>query len=116
MPQPYGRLMTLAALPSVEQLVAEALDRLPDWVLDVLDAVPVLVRDGGRAAHAYGLYHGDGVARDHAVDQIVIYRDALLRDFGHDPERLALEVDRTLRHEVAHHLGWNEPGVAGLGL
>jgi predicted Zn-dependent protease with MMP-like domain len=59
---------------------------------------------------------GDGVARNHALDQIVIYRDTLLRDFGHDPERLSLEVDRTLRHEIAHHLGWSEPGVAGLGL
>jgi predicted Zn-dependent protease with MMP-like domain len=109
--------MTVAsAPPSVEQLVAEALDRLPGWVLDILDAVPVLVRDGGREAHAYGLYHGDGVAHDRAVDQIVIYRDTLLRDYGDDPERLALEVDRTLRHEIAHHLGWNETGVAGLGL
>jgi hypothetical protein len=25
-------------------------------------------------------------------------------------------VERTVRHEVAHHLGWNEPGVRGLGL
>jgi predicted Zn-dependent protease with MMP-like domain len=46
----------------------------------------------------------------------VIYRDALLRDFAHDPDLLAAEVDRTLRHEIAHHLGYAEDGVGGLGL
>lgn len=109
--------MALTDAPTtVEQLVAEALDRLPDWVLAVLADVPVLVLDGGREAHAYGLYRGDGAARARVLDQIVIYRDALLRDFGDDPDRLAAEVERTLRHEVAHHLGYTEGGVAGLGL
>lgn len=101
---------------TVEQLVGEALDRRPSWVLDVIAEVPILVLDGGRRAHAYGLYHGDGAARDDVADQIVIYRDTLLRDFWHDADRLAIEVDRTLRHEIAHHLGYAESGVAGLGL
>ncbi|MGI8440516.1 MAG: metallopeptidase family protein [Thermoleophilaceae bacterium] len=104
------------SLPVVEELVSEALDRLPEWVLDVLATVPIVVLEGGREAGAYGLYHGDGVARDDALDQIVIYSDTLVRDFGHDRELLALEVERTLRHEIAHHLGFAEPGVAGLGL
>jgi predicted Zn-dependent protease with MMP-like domain len=103
-----------AAHTTVEQLVGEALDRLPSWVLDVIADVPVLVLDGGRREHAYGLYYGDGVARD--MDQIVIYPDTLLRDFGHDADLLAIEVDRTLRHEIAHHLGYTESGVGGLGL
>jgi predicted Zn-dependent protease with MMP-like domain len=29
---------------------------------------------------------------------------------------LRAQVERTLRHEVAHHLGWGERGVRGLGL
>lgn len=101
---------------TVEQLVAEALDRLPDWVLGVLKDVPVLVLEKGYEERAYGRYHGDGVARNRTADRIVIYRDTLLRDFGDDPAELAREVDRTLRHEIAHHLGYSEAGVAGLGL
>lgn len=101
---------------TVDQLVAEALDRLPDWVLGVLEDVPVLVLGKGYEERAYGSYQGDGVARDRTADRIVIYRDTLLRDFGDDPAELAREVDRTLRHEIAHHLGYSEAGVAGLGL
>lgn len=104
------------SFPVVEQLVREALDRLPDWVLEVLADVPIVVIGGGREACAYGLYEGDGVASDEALDQIVIYGDTLVRDFGHDRVLLAAEVERTLRHEIAHHLGYAEAGVADLGL
>ena len=100
----------------IEALVAETLDRLPRWVLDALAAVAVLVLDGGEDAGAYGVYDGDGVASDRAVDQIVIYRDALLRDFGADAELLAAEVERTLMHEIAHHFGYTEHAVSALGL
>ena len=46
----------------------------------------------------------------------MLYQDTLERDFGWDPELLRAQVERTLRHELAHHIGWNEPGVRGLGL
>jgi predicted Zn-dependent protease with MMP-like domain len=56
------------------------------------------------------------VAIDGYADRIVIYQDTLERDFGHDPALLRAQVERTVRHEVAHHLGWDETGVRGLGL
>lgn len=40
----------------------------------------------------------------------MIFQDTLERDFGSDPDLLARQVERTLRHAVAHHLGYNEPG------
>ena len=46
----------------------------------------------------------------------MIYRDTLRRDFGHDPDELREQVMRTVRHELAHHLGWDELGVRDLGL
>jgi predicted Zn-dependent protease with MMP-like domain len=99
-----------------EQLVADAIDRLPDEFQRLLERVPVVISELGEGAHAYGEYWGDGVARDFFEDRIVIYRDTLERDFGHDPALLSRQVERTLRHELGHHLGFDEPGVEGLGL
>jgi predicted Zn-dependent protease with MMP-like domain len=96
-----------------EALVADALDELPD-LLRALVAnhnVAVVISDGGRRRGAYGLYHGDDVP-----DRIVIYRDTLRRDFGHDPDLLREQVTRTVRHELAHHVGFDELGVRDLGL
>lgn len=99
-----------------ESLVADAIDRLPDEFQEVLVRVAVVVSDLGTEVHAYGEYFGDGMAQDRYEDRIVIYRDTLERDFGHDRELLARQVEQTLRHELAHHLGWDEGGVGGLGL
>jgi arsenate reductase (thioredoxin) len=103
-------------LARFEALVADAIDRLPQQFQKVIAEVAVVVSDLGAESGAYGHYFGDGVARQRYEDRIVIYRDTLERDFGHDPELLAAQVERTLRHELAHHLGWNERGVGGLGL
>ena len=99
------------------ELVRDAMDELPDILQRALERnVAVVISDGGRRMRAYGLYHGDGVARDDVADRIVIYRDPLRRDFGHDPELLREQVTRTVRHELAHHLGADELGVRDLGL
>jgi predicted Zn-dependent protease with MMP-like domain len=97
-------------------LVADAIDRLPPEFQALLDETPVVVSQLGAENRAYGHYFGDTVARDNYPDRIVLYQDTLVRDFGWDPEVLRTQVERTLRHELAHHLGWHEPGVRGLGL
>jgi len=101
-----------------EALVADALDELPDLLRALVENhnVAVVISDGGRRRGAYGLYHGDGATRDDVPDRIVIYRDTLRRDFGHDPELLRDQVTRTVRHELAHHVGFDELGVRDLGL
>jgi predicted Zn-dependent protease with MMP-like domain len=99
-----------------EVLVAEAIDRLPEDFRRLLDNTPVVVSQRGAEARAYGHYMGDTVARGYYEDRIVLYQDTLERDFGYDPDVLAAQVERTLRHELAHHLGWNESGVRELGL
>jgi predicted Zn-dependent protease with MMP-like domain len=103
-------------LDEFEAMVADAIDALPDDFQRLLEKVPVIVSDLGTQERAYGQYYGDGIARERYEDRIVIYRDTLERDFGHDRELLASQVERTLRHELAHHLGWDERGVGGLGL
>lgn len=99
-----------------ESMVADAIDALPEEFQKVLATVAVVVSDLGGEHRAYGEYFGDGVAREGWEDRIVIYQDTLERDFGHDRELLARQVEQTLRHELAHHLGWDEHGVGGLGL
>jgi predicted Zn-dependent protease with MMP-like domain len=99
-----------------EELVRQALDDLPDLLLRSLDHVAVVISDKGRKHRAYGLYQGDTAARDNYPDRIIIFRDTLLRDFGHDPDELRAQVTRTVRHELAHHLGADELGVSELGL
>ncbi len=113
----------LAALPPGEQplsefdeLVVAAIDDLPDELFEVVEQIPILISHRGHEHHAYGHYIGDTVARDDFRDHIVIYQDTLERDFGGDPDLLRAQVTRTVRHEVAHHLGWGESGVRGLGL
>lgn len=103
-------------------LVRSALDELPIEFHRALEHVAVVVSDGGADVQvgghmgAYGLYQGDTVAKDYFHERILIFRDTLVRDFGHDPELLRRQVVRTVRHELAHHLGWDERGVRGLGL
>jgi predicted Zn-dependent protease with MMP-like domain len=117
------RSEALASLPppdrppsEFDELVMEALDDLPEQFRELLESTPVVVSSRGHENHAYGQYVGGTVARDIYPDRIVIYEDTLERDFGHDRELLRAQVERTVRHELAHHLGWGESGVRGLGL
>jgi predicted Zn-dependent protease with MMP-like domain len=97
-------------------LVADAIDRLPPEFQDLLGRVPVIVSHRGREFRAYGHHYGGPYTRGDYEHRIVIYQDTLERDFGHAPDLLAAQVERTLRHEVAHHIGWDERGVRDLGL
>jgi predicted Zn-dependent protease with MMP-like domain len=99
-----------------EELVRDALDDLPDLLRNALAHVAIVISDGGRAQGAYGLYQGDGATRNNAHDRIVIFRDTIRRDFGHDPDLLREQVTKTVRHELAHHVGFDELGVSRLDL
>ena len=114
------------------ELVGQAIDGLPAEFARALEHVGVVVSDqgsvqrlNGRRQPLYGLYVGYGARSSYVFgapvggvqpDRIVVFRDTLVHDYGSDPDRLRAEVTRTLRHELAHHLGWDESGVRGLGL
>jgi predicted Zn-dependent protease with MMP-like domain len=108
-----------------DALVRSAIEELPMEFHRALEHVAIIVSDSGSVAirgrdgqvrGAYGMYQGDTVAHEYFTERILIFRDTLLRDFGHDPQLLRRQVRRTLRHELAHHLGWGERGVRNLGL
>jgi predicted Zn-dependent protease with MMP-like domain len=105
--------------------VRQAIDDLPDEFLRTLDDVAIVVSDEGRENKAYGLYRGRTVGHEPMIgrpisyalpDEIVIFRDTLTRDFGHDPAQLRAQITDTVRHEIGHHLGLNEAEVRRLGL
>ena len=106
----------------VEALVGAALDELPVEFQRALDTVAVVVSDRGEENHAYGMYVGwrasgmPFLAGGALPDEILIFRDTLTRDFGDDPARLRAQVVQTVRHELGHHLGFDEHGVRRLGL
>jgi predicted Zn-dependent protease with MMP-like domain len=99
-----------------ELLVADAIDQLPPEFQELLETTPVVVSQRGADERAYGHYFGGNLTRGDHEHRIVLYQDTLERDFGFDRDLLRAQVERTLRHEVAHHLGWDERGVQGLGL
>lgn len=105
-----------------EDVVRSALDELSLEFQRALENVAVVVSDRGGENHAYGMYVGwrlggiPFIGGGGLPDEILIFRDTLVRDFGDDPERLRQQVITTVRHEVGHHLGFDEAGVRRLGL
>ena len=99
-----------------ELLVVDAIDNLAPEFREMLETTPVVVSQLGAEFRAYGHYYGGSIVHGNHEHRIVLYQDTLERDFGFDRDLLRAQVERTLRHEVAHHLGWGERGVRGLGL
>ena len=109
-----------------EDLVDRALEELPDWVLDVLDNLIVVVEDHPtreQDPHGEGLLgiyegislHDRGVEYTMALpDRIVIFRLPHL-DLGLPIPELEQEVRTTVLHEVAHHLGIDDDRLHELG-
>lgn len=101
----------------IEDMVADALDRLPEPFREQLGSVAIVVEDEASpeqlaatgARGLYGLYQGvprtawsaDGAP---LPSKITIFRGPLVRA-NRDPSRLAAAVADTVYHEIAHHLG-----------
>ena len=95
-----------------QDLVAQALDSLPNDISRLMSNVAVVVEDEPPAGlPLLGLYHGVPLTRRTSgyaavpPDKITIYQDPLERHYGHDPERLRREIRRVVVHEIAHHFG-----------
>jgi predicted Zn-dependent protease with MMP-like domain len=94
-----------------EELVAEALDGLPAWVLERLENVEVLVdnRPPRGEPNLLGRYHGIPLTerRNYAgvlPDTITLYRSTIERS-ARDDDELRRVVAHTVEHEVAHFFG-----------
>jgi predicted Zn-dependent protease with MMP-like domain len=95
-----------------EELVAEAVDTLPAWVLERLENVEILVeeRPPRGEPNLLGRYHGiplthrDGGYAGVLPDTITLYR-ATIERVSRDDEDLKRVVAHTVEHEVAHFFG-----------
>ena len=106
-----------------KELVGEALDGLPAWVLESLDNIEVFVEDSPPVdtPTLLGLYRGvplsnrgsgySGVVPDH----ITVYREPIERLARGNEERLRQLVARTVAHEIAHHFGISDERLRELG-
>jgi predicted Zn-dependent protease with MMP-like domain len=112
-----------------EQLVAEALDTLPDDFRDKLNNVAVVVEDTpsprderrvGRGRLLLGLYQGHPLTRRDSrygmafPDKITIYQANIEAICRTDTE-IRDQVRKTVLHEIAHHFGIDDRRLHELG-
>jgi predicted Zn-dependent protease with MMP-like domain len=103
-----------------EDMVAEALDGLPEELGTLMRNVAVTVEHGAGPAGLLGLYQGipltDRTSQYAGVlpDRITIYRQAICA-LCDTEEEVAGQVRRTVIHEVAHHFGIEDDRLRELG-
>jgi predicted Zn-dependent protease with MMP-like domain len=103
-----------------EELVVEALDSLPAWVLERLENVEVIVEDRPPRDEPglLGRYHGIPLTeRRHYAgvlpDTITLYRRTIEREVRDDDE-LRRTIAHTVEHEVAHFFGISDDRLRDL--
>lgn len=107
-------------MDAFENLVADAIDALPDGLVDLLDNVVLMVDDEHPEEDLLGLY--EGIPRTERgdyggfelPDRITLYRLPLC-EMCEDLEMLTDEVLITVVHELAHHLGIDDDHLHELG-
>jgi predicted Zn-dependent protease with MMP-like domain len=114
--------------PEFEQLVADALDSIPEALGRGMQNVAVTVADwptseqlGGRRGTLLGLYQGVDLTRRSPLsyggampDHITIFRGPITR-LARDDADLRRIVTTTVIHEVAHHFGISDARLQELG-
>jgi len=118
-------------LEAFEQLVVQALDELPDFFKQKLQNVEVVVADWPTPAELravglkpgqllFGLYQGIPLTRRTShyglvlPDKITIYRLPIER-ICRTQAQIINQVQRTVKHELAHHFGISDDRLRELG-
>jgi predicted Zn-dependent protease with MMP-like domain len=111
-----------------EQLVADALDAIPESLGRLMENVGVFVEDwptsaqlAGRKGTLLGLYEGIDLTRRSPLsyagampDRITVFRGPITAIARSDTELVNL-VTTTVVHEVAHHFGISDHRLEELG-
>ena len=103
-----------------ERLVVQALDDLPDDMVEGLENAVFVVEDRPEGEDILGLYEGVDLTQrgDYGYgelpDRIVIYREPLL-ELCSSLDELVEEIHITLVHEIAHYYGIDDERLHELG-
>jgi predicted Zn-dependent protease with MMP-like domain len=115
-----------------EELVAAALDAIPEEFAQYLENVAVIVADRPSAGllrslgfhprrdTLFGIYEGIALPErpsdfaGHPPDRITIFRRPILEECR-DEEEIRREIETTIVHEIAHFFGLSEERVRRLG-
>ncbi|MDQ0762078.1 putative Zn-dependent protease with MMP-like domain [Streptomyces canus] len=116
-----GRVLEMTR-EEFEELVAEALDRIPPELTRLMDNVAVFVEDEPPAEdpELLGLYEGTPLTdrgewyAGVLPDRITIYRGPTLR-MCDSREDVVAETEVTVVHEIAHHFGIDDARLHALG-
>jgi predicted Zn-dependent protease with MMP-like domain len=113
-------------LAQFERIVDEALEELPDWVLESVDNLHVVVENWPTAEQdpdgvgILGVYEGVSLLErgvdysGYLPDRIVVFMGPHL-ELGLSRAGLRAEIRKTVLHEVAHHLGIGDGRLTELG-
>ncbi len=103
-----------------EELVADALDSLPDALGRAMENVAVVVEDDSPEEGLFGLYEGTPLTEREdygglaAPDLITIYRRPICA-YARSEDEVVEEVRTTVIHEIAHHFGIDDDRLDELG-
>ena len=112
--------------PDFERVVDDVLAELPEWVIDQIDNLQVVVEDWPTPEQdpfnegLLGLYEGVSLAErgiDYfgvLPDTISVFRGPHLQ-LGLSRTELRGEIRKTVLHELAHHLGIDDARLHELG-
>jgi predicted Zn-dependent protease with MMP-like domain len=103
-----------------DQMVADAIDSLPDDLRSATDNVVVLVAERAPHDNLYGLYEGIPLTRRNSgymlalPDRITIFKGTICDRCNSEAE-VADRVRITVIHEFAHHFGIGDARLVELG-
>ncbi|MDJ0960713.1 MAG: metallopeptidase family protein [Acidimicrobiia bacterium] len=116
------------SLDRFEELVAEAIDLIPDELATRIENVAIVVQDwatpsqqAGHRGTLLGLYQGIDLTRRSPMsynavmpDRITIFRGPHMR-MANTEEQLRRRIATTVIHEIGHHFGIDDARLHELG-
>lgn len=106
-------------IDAFEELVAEALESIPDELRAKMDNVAIIIDDESPPGRLFGLYEGipltkRGTYAGANPDRITLFLATICQS-ATTAEELARRVRVTLLHEVGHHFGIGDARLRELG-